>query len=88
VTNTPTTESVRNAYGWSGHDNYAESNRDESKACFDRWLAAHDAEIRTAALEEAAVITEHHWDKFYFPNKRHDASQIAAAIRAEKVDPQ
>ena len=47
---TPTTGAIRSGYAYYAPD------RDvvEMALTFDRWLTAHDAEIRTAALEEAA----------------------------------
>ena len=50
---TRTTKEVRDGYAYDGYsgdiDPYYELR-------FDRWLTAHDAEIRTAALEEAATL--------------------------------
>ena len=48
----PTTERVRHDYGYAtGNGGFAD-HRYELQ--FDRWLSAHDAATRTAALEEAA----------------------------------
>ena len=47
MTYTPTTEEVREAYGyWSDSGPHAPPDE------FDRWLAAHDAEVRAQALRE------------------------------------
>ena len=51
---TPTTGRVRHC---ATHGDAWLSFQPES---FDRWLTAHDAEIRTATLEEAAAIAELH----------------------------
>ena len=51
---TPTTDEVRDAYvdtGWAA-DGSLSDPRDPDE--FDRWLAAHDAEVRAQALREAA----------------------------------
>ena len=46
---TPTTDEVRDAYGyWSDSGPHAPPDE------FNRWLAAHDAEVRAQALNEAA----------------------------------
>ena len=50
----PTTDDVRYAYIESAAEWYEQ----EAAEAFDRWLAAHDAEIRAAALEEAATLLE------------------------------
>ena len=52
---------------------------------FDRWLAAHDAEIRTATLDEAAVIVKGNLGRIWIVAET--LGDIAAAIRASKVDP-
>ena len=53
---------------------------------FDRWLAAHDAEIRTAALEEAAVIAErfvdHYPEDIFTPEGTSVDAQSARVIRS------
>ena len=58
---TRTTKEVRDGYAYDGYsgdvDPYYELR-------FDRWLAAHDAEIRDAALEEAATIANRLNTKF------------------------
>jgi len=52
---TPNLEEVRENYGWNGHDSYIESNREASKAKFDRFINQYRAETKVEALEEAAV---------------------------------
>lgn len=53
---TPTTDEVRRAYGdarcvnpYEDHDSGCPEERE-----FDRWLAAHDAEVRADAIAEVA----------------------------------
>ena len=59
---TPTTEQVRDAVAYDG--DFYESNgdwivlRDDIAACFDRWLAAHDAEVHQRGREAAAEAVE------------------------------
>ena len=43
---TPTTEEVREAYSW------ALPSSEYGKGLFDRWLAAHDAEVRASVVSE------------------------------------
>lgn len=52
---TPALEEVRENYGWNGHDSYIESNREASKAQFDRFIERYRAEAKAEALEEASV---------------------------------
>lgn len=49
---TPTTDEVREdfAYPWEAH----KQDRPARLAAFDRWLAQHDAKVRTATLNAAA----------------------------------
>ena len=49
---TRTTKEVRDGYAY---DSYSGDVDPYYELRFDRWLTAHDAEIRTAALEEAAL---------------------------------
>ena len=48
----PATKNVRDGYAYDG---YSETIDPFYELLFDRWLAEHDAEIRTATLEEAAA---------------------------------
>lgn len=52
---TPTLDEVRENYGWNGHDSYIESNREASKAKFDRFIKQYRADVKSEALEEASV---------------------------------
>ena len=52
---TPDTDEVRESFYVHAYSRDMEHLR---AAAFDRWLTAHDTEIRTAALEEAAEIAE------------------------------
>ena len=78
---TPTTKQVRHdyAYNWN-----TESVDADFVARFDRWLAAHDAAARTAALEEAAVIAEKTISYQYMVTSSGHIS-AARAIRFAKV---
>lgn len=49
--NTPSTEDVRN---WFAYGSGPRHTWDESRQDFDRWLAAHDAQVRAEALRDAA----------------------------------
>lgn len=51
---TPTTNKIREAYIGSQHDCMG-IERAESEADFDRWLAAHDAEVRKSVDPEMAM---------------------------------
>ena len=59
--------------------------QDFHEAEFDRWLAAHDAATRTATLDEAAVIVKGNLGRIWIVAET--LGDIAAAIRASKVDP-
>jgi len=48
---------------------------------FDRRLAAHNAEVRNVALEEAAVIAD---DRLHPDDPHCEVCRIVAAIRAKK----
>jgi hypothetical protein len=54
---TPTTDEVRAQYADFGN----RSRTNESRAAFNRWMAAHDAElterVRRETLEEAAIVS-------------------------------
>jgi hypothetical protein len=67
---TPTTETVRRAYALKSGE-HAEA--------FNRWLAAHDAEVRTEQRDKDAQIAE---KPNRFGVKSPDGVKIAAAIRA------
>ena len=74
---TPTTDYVRGSYvRWSGADDTCAEGPLERE--FNRWLTAHDAEVRTAALEEAAGIAE----KMIDPQ---DAGKYAGLIAAARI---
>ena len=80
---TPTTEHVRDIYAAGPWSRVADRN-----AAFDRWLTAHDAAIRDAALEEGAVIAETR-DKGYAQHPddgivKRSQESIAYMIRAAK----
>ena len=55
---TLTTEDVREAYANGVWNDGVGRSGPEVDTEFDRWLVAHDAAIRNAALEEAAVIAK------------------------------
>ena len=54
---TPTTEEVRENYGWNGPDSYIKSNREASRAEFDRWLNKVKAEVWDEGAEAEAVAS-------------------------------
>ena len=84
---TRTTKEVRDGYAYDGYSGDVDPYYGLR---FDRWLTAHDAEIRTAALEEAAVIA----DSFGMVSKRNlepywegwddSTDRVSQAIRAAK----
>lgn len=91
---TPTTDHVRKlytlAYAWRGYDDVdagesdLSSNRHDQRAEFDRWLAAHDAEIareaEARALREAAdQLTE-------IADDYDTCSELHAALRECDLD--
>jgi hypothetical protein len=52
---TPTTGDIRAGYSWdSYHDEPSEANEE----VFDRWLAAHDAQVQAEALRELKLSIE------------------------------
>lgn len=51
---TPTTETVRERFA----DGFPRAGYIQALEDFDRWLAAHDAEVRAAALREAAEFIQ------------------------------
>ena len=52
----PTTKEVRSDYQWGVHAcGCCAERRPEDVEAFDRWLAAHDAEVAATALEEMAA---------------------------------
>lgn len=75
---TPETHEIRGAYCATYYDEIAAGE-------FDRWLLTHDAEIRTAALEEAAVIVRNNFGRSWVAWGT--LGHLAAAIRAAGVDP-
>ena len=83
---TRTTKEVRDGYAY---DSYSGDVDPYYELRFDRWLAAHDTEIRAAALEEAAGIADH-YDKGYgqHPNDgivKATQTAIARVIRSARV---
>lgn len=57
--NTPTTDEVRDRYAHDEWDIEAEVEEGPRRAAFDRWLAAHDAEVRTMTLAEDRPVEAH-----------------------------
>ena len=78
---TRTTKEVRDGYAY---DSYSGDVDPYYELRFDRWLAAHDAEIRNAALEEAAVIVRNNFGRSWVAWE--SLGHLAAAIRAAKED--
>jgi len=82
---TPTTNDMREFYQGQlvkvDDDVYEFADEEKSNAEFDRWLAAHNAKVRNAALEEAAVIAD---DRLHPDDPHCEVCRIVAAIRAKK----
>lgn len=47
---TPTTNEVRDGFGWTGHDSYVFENRKAKEAEFDRWLFEHESKVKSEYL--------------------------------------
>ena len=80
-----TTEEIRDLFA-AGVLEQGGVMQEGPEAEFNRWLHAHDTEIRTAALEEAAGIADARvaeW--FYVTGMASVARRIANMIRAAKV---
>lgn len=75
---TPTTEDVRMMY-----IAYADLKDPALTAEFARWIIAHDAEVRNAALEEAAVIVD---NLIVASQKRLDGSDYPDSRHGEYLD--
>lgn len=69
---TPTTDQVRDGYAHDGldYERYTKERYEAQAASlyaeFDRWLAAHDAEVAANALEEAAMRADSDWGEFAY----------------------
>ena len=79
---TPTTEQVRDGYSIDPEDEYrdpinASANRRWAAHAFDRWLAAHDAEIRAER-----VAPESDWHFTYAEMTEHNALVWADGVTA------
>jgi hypothetical protein len=86
---TPTTEQVREAYSHDAEAEYRDpitNHAAQNRRAFNRWLSVHDAEVRAAALEEAATVAESNPGIEEGYGVAH-ATRIAAAIRALAVNP-
>ena len=76
---TPTTEEVRESYARS---RFWPAAQDPARAAFfDRWLAAHDAEVRAAALAEQGVEWEYVYESI------EDAEADRPTMRRRKAGP-
>ena len=92
---TPTTEEVRDAVAYDG--DFYESNgdwivlRDDIAACFDRWLAAHDAEVYQRGREDEgreiaeAIFNEHAAVTFPNPTDPHRNGFFLGLQRARDI---
>lgn len=93
---TPTTKEVRRVYVLAP-DNLAADGKPEwsmyTQDQFDRWLAAHDAEVRADERERCAQIVREERDRLevvkgtYAQGQRHVLGVVWAAIRAVSSDP-
>lgn len=73
---------VRGHYAWKSASIVTAADHAEGLAQFDRWLAAHDAEVRAAAYKHAAQIAESERDQYESMDHNTATILIAAAIRA------
>ncbi|WP_217183389.1 hypothetical protein [Streptomyces sp. AC495_CC817] len=84
---TPTTEEVRDYIRAADRVTaHMFSGAADSVEAFDRWLAAHDAEVRAAAIEAAAVIADRYATAPGRPRASVEsiaAQDIAARIRRD-----
>ena len=78
---TRTTKEVRDGYAY---DSYSGDVDPYYELRFDRWLAAHDAEMRNAALEEAAGIARDFLRSDMVHGGPYWALRVAETIRAAK----
>ena len=80
---TPTTAHVREVFSNKPGGDYV-----KQQLIFNRWLTAHDAATRTAALEEAAAIARvaARLNSSWLGRPHPVAVSIAAAIRAAKEE--
>ncbi len=88
---TPTTESVRWNYAvyWQVEDHDTDGSAEAREAAFDRWLAAHDAEVLRAAATELEQSIHHldpsHPSELSFINcTRIDARELRD--RADRIE--
>lgn len=76
---TPTTDEVRKAYVHANAD--TELQIDKWETVFDRWLAAHDAEVRADEREQAAKRVHHRMEAMQADPD--DIPFVEAAARGE-----
>lgn len=57
---TPTTEEVREDYALGRNEVVGAGWYDQHRAEFDRWLAAHDAEVASKAWDEGVSVALNH----------------------------
>ena len=87
---TPSTMSIRDVWSFARATTGDGIDHEQARAEFDRWLTGLDAEIRTATLEEAAVIAERSrvvrsiLDTEYWGGYNNATRMVADAIRAAK----
>ena len=74
---TPDTARVRDVYGLFARD--TASVRGDQDA-FDRWLAAHDAEVRADEREKCIVIAESRAEDLRYCHKNDDCDTLARGI--------
>lgn len=75
MTHTPTTEEVRKGYAYDGWLNKPVQVRQKG---FDRWLEAHDREVKDAMVDEVVAFLQ---SQTGTPEVVYQASVAASAIR-------
>lgn len=77
----PTTEDVRFEYAeWGGEDSYRERRTGD----FDRWLAAHDSEVRAQADAEVETFREQYIPRLTAAET--ELAQLRAGVVAEEPE--
>ena len=79
---TPSTMSIRDVWSFARATTGDGINHEQARAEFDQWLTALDAEIRNAALEDAAVIVRNNFGRSWVAWGT--LGHLATAIRAAK----
>ena len=78
---TPTTEEVRGHFIY-GVDDLSATNTEARTAEFDRWLAAHDAEVREQAAQRVQAMRQPSLARDFNGNPFPSMIELGTAIRA------